>query len=304
MNRLHVAVLMGGPSAEREVSLQSGAAAVAALRNAGMHVSPVDVKDEDFHLPAGTDVAFLALHGTFGEDGQVQRILEQRGVPYTGSGPEASARAFDKARAKKSFIASEIPTPQYVVLEKDVRPLATMKLPVVVKPARQGSSVGVTLVMERAGLDRAIEQAWRYSDKLVVEEFIEGREFTVAVFDGGPLPIVEIRTKNQFFDKEAKYTPGGAEEICPAGIDAALTREMQKLGCRAHECLSCRDVSRTDVMMSKSGELYVLEVNTLPGMTATSLLPKAAQAAGMSMEDVCTRLVEMAMARCSAAVAA
>lgn len=304
MNRLHVAVLMGGPGAEREVSLQSGATAVAALRNAGMQVSPVDVQGAEFNLPAGTDVAFLALHGTFGEDGQLQQILEQRGVPYTGSGPAASARAFDKALAKKAFVAAEIPTPRYVVLERDVRPLAAMKLPVVVKPARQGSSVGVTLVTEPARLERAVEQAWRFDDRLVVEEFITGREFTVAVFDDQPLPVVEIRTKHGFFDKEAKYTPGAAEEIVPAPIDTALTREIQRLGCRAHECLGCRDVSRTDVMMSADGALQVLEVNTLPGMTATSLLPKAARAAGMSMEEVCTRLVEMALARCPAAVAA
>ena len=304
MNRLHVAVLMGGSSAERVVSLQSGAAAVAALRNAGMQVSPVDVAGADFHLPVGTDVAFLALHGTFGEDGQVQRLLEKRGVPYTGSGPQASARAFDKARAKEEFVAAGIPTPRYVVLEKDVRPLAAMKLPVVVKPARQGSSVGVTIVQDRARLEWAVEQAWRYDQRLVVEEFIRGREFTVGVFDDHPLPVIEIRTKHAFFDKEAKYTPGEAEEIVPAEIDAVLTRQIQNLGCRAHECLGCRDYSRTDMMLGADGGLHVLEVNTLPGMTTTSLLPKAAQAVGLSLEEVCRRLVEMALARCPAAVAA
>lgn len=304
MNKFHVAVLMGGPSAEREVSLKSGAAAVQALRGAGMHVSPIDVQGDDFHLPSGTDVAFLALHGTFGEDGQIQRILETRAMPYTGSDAESSERAFDKALAKELFMAAGVPTPKYVVVERDVRALATMRLPVVVKPARQGSSVGVTVVTDPAQLEWAVEQAWRYGQKLVVEEFVNGREFTVGVFDGHALPVVEIRTKRKFFDFQAKYNDGETEELVPAPLDALTAARMQKIAVQAHQCLGCRDYSRVDIMLTEDGGLFVLEVNTLPGMTDQSLLPKAARAAGLSMEDVCMRLVKMAMARRTEAAAA
>lgn len=301
MNRLHVAVLMGGPSAERKVSLKSGAAAVRALRNAGMYVSPVDVQGaEDCHLPVGTDVAFLALHGTFGEDGQIQRLLEARGVPYTGSDAEASERAFDKAAAKEAFVAAGVPTPPHMVVERDVRALASMKPPVVVKPARQGSSYGVTKVTDPTKLEWAVEQAWRYDQKLVVEQFINGRELTVGIFEGRALPVVEI--KADFFDYEAKYN-GETEELCPAPLDRLTTERVQETALRAHECLGCRDYSRVDVMLTADGRMFVLEVNTLPGMTEQSLLPKAARAAGLSMEDVCTRLVKLAMARRPVAVA-
>ncbi len=303
MNRLHVAVLMGGPSAEREVSMKSGAAAIQALRAAGMYVSPVEVRGEDFLLPTGTEVAFLALHGTFGEDGQLQRLLDQRGVAYTGSGATASCRAFDKALAKEAFVAAGIPTPLYVLLEKDVRPLASMQLPLVVKPARQGSSFGVTIVQDRAQLEHAVEQAWRYGDRLVVEQFVSGREFTVGILDGEALPVVEIRTARAFFDFEAKYN-GDSEEICPAELDPMTTARAQKLALQAHECLGCRDYSRVDIMLDAAGALWVLEVNTLTGLTPQSLLPKAAQAAGVSMTALCSRMVSLAAARRPVAVAA
>jgi D-alanine-D-alanine ligase len=300
----HVAVLMGGPSAEHDVSVKSGQAAVAALRRAGMLVSPVEFRDGEPKLPVGTAVAFLALHGKYGEDGSVQQMLERRGVPYTGSGVEASARAFDKAASKEAFILAGIRTPNYVVVERDVRALANLPMPVVVKPSRQGSSVGVTIVQDREQLDRAVKHAWRYDDRLVVEELVAGRELTVGVLDGMPLPVVEIRSKGKFFDFEAKYSPGGAEEIVPAPLDALTTVRAQDLALAAHECLGCRDYSRTDMILSDDGTLHVLEVNTLPGLTEASLLPKAAAAAGLNMEALCTRMVELALARRPVAVAA
>lgn len=300
----HVAVLMGGPSAEHDVSVKSGQAAVAALRRAGMSVSPVEFREGDPHLPVNTAVAFLALHGKYGEDGTVQQWLERRGIPYTGSGVEASARAFDKAATKEAFFVAGIRTPNYVVVERDVRPLAQLPMPVVVKPARQGSSVGVTIVRDRDELDRAVKHAWRFDDRLVVEEFVAGRELTVGVLDGMPLPVVEIRFKGKLFDFEAKYSPGGAEEIVPAPLEALTTVRAQDLALAAHECLGCRDYSRTDMILMADGTLQVLEVNTLPGLTEASLLPKAAQAAGLSMEALCTRMVEMALARRPVAVAA
>jgi len=303
MSKVHVAVLMGGPSAEREISMKTGASAIESLRAAGLRVSPLDVQGPNFELPTGTDVAFLALHGTFGEDGQIQRILETRGVPYTGSDAESSERAFDKAAAKEAFVAAGVPTPRCIVVERDVRPLSAMKPPVVVKPSRQGSSYGVTIVTEPTEFERAIDEAWRYDQKLLVEQFVNGREFTVGIFDGRALPVVEIRTKRRFFDYKAKYD-GESEEIVPAEIDPLTTQRIQDVALRAHESLGCRDYSRVDVMLGANGDLFVLEVNTLPGLTAQSLLPKAARAAGLSMKALCARLVKMAWERRMEAVTA
>jgi D-alanine-D-alanine ligase len=303
MKRLRVAVLMGGPSAEREVSCQSGRVVVQALLNAGAQVCEVDVQGPDFWLPSNIHVAFIALHGTFGEDGQIQRILEERGVPYTGSDIDASALAFDKGAAKAEFVAAGIPTPPYAVIERDLTPLAAMQPPLVIKPARQGSSVGITIVKVRSELEQACAQAWRYDERLIIEQLIRGRELTVGILGSKTLPVIEICTKHAFFDYQAKYTPGEAEEIVPAPLDQLTTARVQDLARRAHDCLGCRDFSRVDVMLSAGGELFVLEVNTIPGLTANSLLPKAARAAGLSMQDVCVRMVEMALARREAAVA-
>jgi D-alanine-D-alanine ligase len=294
MRQLHVVVLMGGPSAEREVSRQSGRAVVEALVASGARVTPVEVHDENFGLPRGTDVVFIALHGTFGEDGEVQRILESRGIAYTGSTPEVSARAFDKIAAKKAFRAAGIPTPA----ETD-----GSSLPVVVKPARQGSSVGIAIVRERTGFEPAIAEARRHGE-VIIEQFIDGREFTVGILRGKPLPVVEIRTRHKFFDYAAKYTPGAAEEIAPAPIDSLLAARIQALALRAHDCLGCRDFSRVDLMQAGDGRLFVLEVNTIPGLTKNSLLPKAARAAGLSMQQLCVRIVEMAMTHARPSVTA
>jgi D-alanine-D-alanine ligase len=286
MKPLQITVLMGGTSKEREISLQSGREVVKALLAAGAHVAEVDVQDASFHLPANTDVAFIALHGTFGEDGQVQRILEERGVAYTGSKPEASARAFNKTTAKQAFRAAGIPTPK-----------AAYSPPLVAKPARQGSSVGVTVVRHESELAGALAEAKRYDENVIIEQFIEGREFTVGILGGRALPVIEIRTNRRFFDYEAKYTPGEADEICPALINAMTASQIQHWARRAHECLGCRDFSRVDVMWNGKGDFFVLEVNTIPGLTPNSLLPKAARAAGMSMEALCVRIVEMALER-------
>jgi D-alanine-D-alanine ligase len=303
MKRLRVAVLMGGPSAEREVSCQSGRVVVQALLNAGAQVCEVDVQGPDFWLPPNVDVAFIALHGTFGEDGRIQRILEERRVPYTGSGVEASALAFDKSAAKAEFVTAGIPTPPYAMIERDLTPMAAMQPPLVIKPARQGSSVGITIVKDRGQLEQACALAWRYDDRLIAEQFVRGRELTVGILGNKTLPVVEICTKRAFFDYRAKYTPGETEEIVPAPLDQLTTARVQNLARRAHDCLGCRDFSRVDVMLSAGGEFFVLEVNTIPGLTTNSLLPKAARAAGLSMQDVCVRMVEMALARREAAMA-
>jgi D-alanine-D-alanine ligase len=294
----HVAVLMGGPSAERDVSLQSGRNVARALAAAGFRVTAVDVPGPDFELPADTDVAFLALHGPFGEDGTVQQLLEQRELPYTGSGPEASARALDKMLAKVAFAGAGLRIARHTVVDAAHRNgYGTLRYPVVVKPALQGSSFGISIAPNPAAVARACEAAFAFDTVVLVEEYVAGREFTVGVLGDQALPVVEIRTQHAFFDLAAKYTPGEAEELVPAPIDAVTTARLQAVGLRAHACLGCRDLSRTDVILSEAGELVVLEVNTLPGMTENSLFPKAARAAGLEMPALCQRLVEQALAR-------
>ena len=295
-----VAVLMGGPSAEREVSLRSGAAVAEALAQTGAKVSAVVVEGYDFALPRGTEVVFIALHGTFGEDGTVQRLLEERRVPYTFSGPEASAKAFDKILAKEEFRAAGIPTPAWAVIERRRRefvPLQKLRWPVVVKPARQGSSVGVAIVREPRELKQACVAAGRYDDRLLAEEFVAARELTVGILDERALPVIEVKPKQEFFTYEAKYQAGQTEYLVPAPLADEVRARVQAVALQAHQCLGCRDLSRVDVMLAENGELFVLEVNTVPGFTATSLVPKAAKADGIAFARLCGHLVKNALAR-------
>ncbi|HVM62137.1 MAG TPA: D-alanine--D-alanine ligase [Verrucomicrobiae bacterium] len=300
MKQLKIAVLMGGPSAEREVSLRSGTAVANALAAGGARVVPMDIRDATFTIPADVDVAFLALHGTFGEDGSLQRILDDRGIVYTGSGPEASARAFDKIAAKQAFVAAGVPTPAYEVFEVGQLPrsrVARLGFPLVVKPSRQGSSVGISIVEQGDGLDAACELAGRYDPRLLAEQFVSGRELTIGILDGRALPVVEIRPKKGFYNYQAKYTKGATEYLAPASLDRNIESQAKAMALRAHDCLGCRDYSRVDLMLSAVGELFVLEVNTIPGFTETSLLPKAARAAGIEFPELCARLVQLALAR-------
>jgi D-alanine-D-alanine ligase len=305
MKRLKIAVLMGGTSEEREVSLHSGTAVVNALTATGAKVVPVDVRETDFALPTDLDVAFIALHGTFGEDGTVQQMLEDAGVAYTGSGPEASACAFDKIAAKARFEAAGISTPAYEIFDRDhcnLARLARLGFPLVVKPARQGSSVGVSVVYEEVDLEEACQIAWHHDHHLLAEQFIAGRELTVGIFDGRALPVIEVCPKHDFFTYEAKYTKGQTDYLVPAPLERSLETRTRALAQRAHDCLGCRDFSRVDLILADDGRLFVLEVNTIPGFTETSLLPKAAQAAGIEFQDLCVRLVQMALARRASSV--
>ena len=300
MKKLKIVVLMGGPSAEREVSLKSGAAVASALATTGAKVVPIDIKETKFSIPKDAEVAFVALHGTFGEDGTLQRMLEDSGIAYTGSGPEASARAFDKITAKTEFLRAGIPTPQYEVFDRtrtDLHRLAQLGFPLVVKPSRQGSSVGISIVQEESDLEEACQIAWHYDDRLVVEQFIAGRELTAGIFDGHALPVIEIRPKHDFFTYEAKYTKGQTDYLVPAPLEKNVEAQAKMLALRANECLGCRDLSRVDFILTERGELFVLEVNTIPGFTETSLVPQAARAAGIEFPDLCARLVQMALAR-------
>jgi D-alanine-D-alanine ligase len=296
--RLNLAVLLGGPSAEREVSLRTGAAVARALRSVGHQVTEVDPADGTFDLPAGTEVVFLALHGTYGEDGTVQRKLDEMGVPYTGCDAEASALAFDKVLTKRRCLEKKIPTARFeIVRQAGAGWPADWQPPVVLKPVRQGSSVGLRFVDSPAEWPEALAESIRFDSEVLMEERILGRETTVGILEDEALPIVEVRPRKGAYDYANKYTPGATEYFCPADFDSGTTERIQGAGLAAFRAIGGRDYARVDVMVRACGEPVVLEVNTLPGMTETSLLPKAAAAAGMSYEELCQRMVDLALRR-------
>lgn len=291
-----VAVLMGGTSAERPISLLSGLGVVAALRRAGLKPRPVDVKSVRtlFGLTARRpDVAVLCLHGPGGEDGKVQGVLEWLGIPYTGSGVLASALAMDKARAKQIFQTSGLPTAPWALLPwNEKRFPRALSLPVVVKPNAQGSAIGVTMVKHLGQWPRALAAARRFGREVLVERFLPGRELSVAVLGGRALPVIEIVPRNEFYDFEAKYKPGMSQHIIPARIPAAWQREAQRLSVAACAALGCTGSPRVDLIVGPTGKMNLLEVNTLPGMTATSLLPDAAAKAGICFEALVLQLMQ------------
>ena len=294
-----VAVLCGGPSSEREVSLRSGSAVTKALRALGANAYEIDVQDGDFHLPDGTELVFNALHGTFGEDGTVQAILENKGVLYTGEGVEGSRAAFDKIESKRRFIEHGVPTAPYVTLRKGE--ILNLAVPYVVKVPCQGSSVGVYIVKEAAEGATALEKAFAQADTILVETFVSGRELTVGVLGETALPIIEIRPRGGFYSYENKYTwtnrGGAAEHECPARLSHAEKKIVGQAALAAHRALELEIYSRVDVILNKNREPQVLEVNTIPGMTETSLLPEAAAAAGISMAQLCERVVRLSLER-------
>lgn len=301
--KLNIAVMLGGPSAEREVSLNSGAGVAKALRSLGHSVTEVDPKDGTFVLPKKTDVVFLALHGTFGEDGVVQHELDRLGVPYTGCDSEASRLAFDKVLTKQRCIENGIPTAKFVVVESEKMPWPMgWQPPVVVKPVRQGSSVGLQFVDRVSDWSDALREAFRYDSQLLAEEKIIGRETTVGILADAALPVVEVRPKSGGYDYRNKYTAGNTDYFCPADFDAATTRAIQDAALGAFRAIGGRDYARVDVMVRATGEPIVLEVNTLPGMTETSLLPKAAAAAGMSYAQLCQKMIDLALQHSPAAM--
>jgi D-alanine-D-alanine ligase len=297
-NPLRITVMLGGPSAEREVSLKSGAAAAQALRSLGHTVQELDPVTPDWKLPAGTDVVFLALHGSYGEDGTVQRQLEELGAVYTGCGPEASRIAFDKVLTKQRCLAAGVPTARYAIFHSASEPFpADWQPPVVLKPVRQGSSVGLQMVDDAADFPRALAESLRHGSEVLMEERILGRETTVGILEDKPLPVAEIRVKQGPFDYKNKYTPGAAEHFCPADFDAAATARIQQAALGAFRAVGGRDYGRVDVMVRANGNPVVLEVNTLPGMTALSILPEAAAAAGLNYAALCQRMIDLAMKR-------
>lgn len=297
--KLNITVMLGGPSAEREVSLRTGAAVVAALRANGHIVHELDPPGAgQWTLPAGTQVVFLALHGTYGEDGTVQRELEAMKVPYTGCGPEASRLAFDKVLTKQKCVAHGVPTAKSMTFQTpDASWPAGWQTPVVLKPVRQGSSVGLQFVDSPNEFSAKLAESLRFDSEVLMEERIIGRETTVGILAGRALPVVEVRPKQGSYDYANKYTAGATEYFCPADFDAATTARIQDAAYAAFSAIGGRDYARVDVMVRANGDPVVLEVNTLPGMTATSLLPKAAAAAGLSYNELCQLMVDLALRR-------
>ena len=296
--KLNITVMLGGPSAEREVSLRTGTAVAQALRSLGHTVNELDPRTPDWILPAGTEVVFLALHGTYGEDGTVQRQLDHLGVPYTGCDVEASRIAFDKVLTKEKCLSAGVPTAKYVTVTSSAAPLpAGLTLPLVAKPSRQGSSVGLQFVERAEDWGTALAESLKFDSEVLIEEKIVGRETTVAILAGRPLPVVEIRPKTGSYDYQRKYTAGATEYFCPADFDAATTQRIQDAALGAFKAVGGRDYARVDVMVRADGSPVVLEVNTLPGMTETSLLPKAAAAAGMTYAELCQRMIDLALVR-------
>jgi len=296
-SKLRITVMLGGPSAEREVSLRSGAAVAHALRSLGHTVTELDPKPEGWQLPA-CDVVFLALHGTYGEDGTVQRQLELLGVPFTGCDSESSRIAFDKFLTKQHCVAAGVPTPRFLLVDS---PSASWPMgwdpPIVLKPVRQGSSVGLQFVDRVADWNQALAECMRYDPQVLIEEKIAGRETTVGILGGQALPLVEVRPKTGVYDYQSKYTSGATEYLCPAPFEELVTAKIQAAGLGAFQAVGGRDYSRVDIMVLPNGEPLVLEVNTLPGMTETSLLPKAAAAAGIGYAELCQRMVDLALER-------
>ena len=300
-----VGVLMGGTSSEREVSLRSGAAVAQALRDAGQSVVEVDLQTETGREldDVKIDVAFIALHGRFGEDGTLQRLLQDRGIPYTGSGPQASRAAMDKVEAKRLFKAKGVDTPPHrvitrgdsvVLLEQCARALG---YPVVMKPRAEGSSVGVTVHRDCSTLLDGAAETFRHDAVGLMEKFIAGRELTVGILDGTALPIIELRPKDGFFSYEAKYQRQDTQYLVDPSMSDLDKRRVQRAALEAHKALGCEGVSRVDVILTPLCSVHVLEVNTIPGMTERSLLPKAARAAGLDFPQLCWRLVELALRR-------
>jgi len=295
-----IAVLKGGPGSERAVSFVTGAGVAKALRSLGAVVTEVDVENVGFVLPNDTELAFIAIHGTFGEDGQLQKILEDREVAYTGEGVAESWLAFDKISSKKRFTQHGVATPHWEVIRPGQQP--NLPLPYVIKAPRQGSTVGVYIVRTESEVAPALAEAANYDSELLIEQFIPGRELTVGVLGDLALPVLEIIPKSGFYDFNDKYPflnpqgGGGAQHVCPAAIPGDLTSKIQDLSLLATRSLGLKVYSRVDVMLSERNEPSVLEINTIPGMTETSLLPDAAAVAGITYPQLCVRIIEVSLA--------
>jgi len=313
-----VGVLMGGPSSERDISIKSGKAVFRALKK-----NNINAVSYELAMPLNTngymqsvkekigamdiDIAFIALHGEFGEDGTIQKILEEIKIPYAGSKTRASKLAIDKIDSREIFEKNNIPVPRYnVVVRGEVLPdepvsdnikifFEELSMPIVVKPSTEGSSIGLSMVDSENSLYKAVSNAFKYSDRVIIEEYIEGREITVGILEDRALPVVEIIPRNRFFDFEAKYNKGVTDYKVPAEIDKEKYRECQEMALLAHKVLGARFFSRVDMILDKDGTPYILELNTIPGLTETSLLPLAAAEAGIDFNQLVLKILESSL---------
>ncbi|MBT3879975.1 MAG: D-alanine--D-alanine ligase [Candidatus Scalindua sp.] len=306
----YIVVLMGGISSEREISLQSGKAVANALSKDNNNVIKIIVNDDMVNELDNykIDIAFIALHGHFGEDGGIQEVLESKNIPYTGSGISASRLAMDKVESKDVFRRNNIPTPNYLAVSAEqsiseiTKGIKNLKLPVITKPASNGSSIGISIIREYIGIKDALEYTGSYSKEILVEEYIEGRELTVSVLSGKALPVIEIKAATGFYDYDAKYKSDttqyivltSADESSGTTLSHTVYNRVQELAVRAHNSLGCSTFSRVDMILDKDDEVYILEVNTIPGFTERSLLPKAAAAANISFTELCNSIVNAA----------
>jgi D-alanine-D-alanine ligase len=300
-----IGILMGGPSSEREISLKSGKAVYEGLKQLGLQVLAIDIQtdnlEENISLLKSYKIkcAFIALHGRFGEDGQIQALLDSLKIPYTGSGAQASRLAMDKIASRKIFGVHGLNVPRYKVLERisynKIRIVYdNLVFPLVVKPATHGSSIGLSIVDKNEDLDKAMDLAFGFDDRVIIEEYIRGREVTVGILEEKALPVIEIVPKKRFFDFEAKYQPGLTEYIVPANLEEEIAKRIQEAALLAHKLLGCFGCSRVDMILSQDNIPFVLEVNSIPGLTPMSLLPKAAKIAGIEFGQMCLKLIELA----------
>jgi D-alanine-D-alanine ligase len=297
LKKVKIGVLMGGCSTEREISIQSGRAIEAALRRQGWSVVTIDVDRDVSEMirQEKIELAVIALHGRWGEDGRIQGLLEIMGIPYAGSGVLASAIGMNKVMTKHILKYSGIPTPRFTVLRSSTNTQGLpegFNFPVVVKPTSQGSTIGVSIVRESDQISQAYQEAFEYDDEILVEEYIPGHEITAGILDGETLPLIEIIPKEKFYNYQAKYTKGMADYVVPAPLPYEVSRQVQTLALKAHHVLGCEGYSRVDFRVTSQGDPYILEINTLPGMTETSLLPKAARSAGMDYDSLVVRIVQ------------
>lgn len=291
--KMKVAVLSGGISHEREVSLRSGVAVAKALRSVGVKVLEVDVKERGVKVPQGTDICFLCLHGTYGEDGEVQAELEAAQIPFTGSGSVASALAFDKLKAKEAMVGAGVPMAESMEWSLENDWLA----PYVCKPVADGSSYGVFIVREEKDVAATRKSVAKWKGAMMIERWVEGTEMTVGILGEKALPVVEIRPGKGFYDTKNKYTAGATQYLCPAPIPKEKAEELQSISLDAHRALGCEVLSRVDLILDREGKGTVLEVNTLPGMTDLSLLPKAGRTAGIDFASLCLKILDLSWER-------
>ncbi len=287
-------VLKGGPGSEREVSLRSGASVANALRGAGFSVEEIELSGTQVEIPEGTELVFNLIHGTFGEDGELQSLLEKQGIPYTGEGSAESRVTFDKILTKKALENCGVPTPRWEILRAGEQP--TLPLPIVIKAPRQGSSVGVHLIHSQEQIAPALADCLLHGEEILVEELVTGRELTVGILDDQALPVVEIRPLEGFYDYTNKYTKGATEYLVPAPLTPAETQAVQEVALAANRALGLKVYCRVDVLLTPAGPT-VLEINTIPGMTETSLLPKAAAASGLDFTALCLKIAEISLRR-------